>query len=168
MYSCTPAGLTKYYVALRPQAVDRGGFSEEAPAIWVDQTPHLPLTEHDRTPSLSLALFAPFLGIPSADTDDFYIDRRVSRRRIHRCKNRSSPPRESRGKEGNRSDVGNLFPLLSSGFPWRRRTIFTSMDPSSRDASIDVKIVRLRQGNPEEWGKESQRDLLVLTSILRL
>ena len=107
---------------------------------------------------VSWALFVPFLGNFLAETDDFYIDGRVSRRRIHRCKNRLSPPRESRGKEGKQITNIRTISLFSSGFPWRRRTIFTSMDPSSRDASIDVKIVRLRQGNPEEWGKESQRE----------
>ena len=97
----------------------------------------------------------PILRIPLAETNDFYIDGRVSRRRIHQCKNCSSPPRESQGKEGNCSDVRNLFPLLSSGFPWRRRTTFTSMDPPPRDASIDVKTIRLRQGNLEEWTKRA-------------
>ena len=101
------------------------------------------------------ALFVPFLGIPSAETNGFYIDRRVSRRRIHRCKNHSSPPRESRGKEGKQITNIRTISLLSSGFPWRRRMIFTSMDPPPRDASIDVKTIRLRRGNPEEWDKES-------------
>ena len=38
----------------------------------------------------------------------------------------------------------------SSEISWRRRTIFTSMDASREGGSIDVKIVCLRPGNPEE------------------
>ena len=38
----------------------------------------------------------------------------------------------------------------SSGFPRRRPMVFTSIDASRGGGSIDVKIIRLRQGNPEE------------------
>ena len=71
---------------------------------------------------------------------EFYINRRVSRRRIHRCKNRSSPPRESQAKQGKRITNIRTISLLCSGFPWRRQTIVTSMNPPPPDASIDVKF----------------------------